>query len=442
MAPYDSDSSGGEDDDYTETNVLLGYASKEASDDTISYLGGRPFSVLTSTLSRHGLTPLPPPSAALAKCKVCNDLMILLLQLNGDLPEHFPGHERRLYVLTCRRKTCRRKEGSVRVLRGVRISESANKKKDTKPADPKAEPQVAKPAVDLGAALFGGNPFSNSNPSPANPFSTNSSSGPSNPFSASSSTSSSNPFAAPGSAQISKPTEKPPSPTTDLPKTFASALSLNNSSSTPKFGPPPPPEPWPQETNLPPAYPLYFLADADYETLDKVEDLPIPTQTMDIDEGGSGSSNQKEDKDVYESTIDKTFQKFADRLAQNPEQVIRYEFKGQPLLYSKHDAVGKMLSGSGSGGKGNEKVVVGSVNGSGIPRCVNCGAGRVFEVQLTPHAIMELEREEMSLDGMEWGTIIVGVCEKDCQQRGVDVGSVGYVEEWAGVQWEELSERR
>jgi pre-rRNA-processing protein TSR4 len=44
MAPYDSDSSGGEDNDYTETNVLLGYASKEASDDTISYLGGTPVS--------------------------------------------------------------------------------------------------------------------------------------------------------------------------------------------------------------------------------------------------------------------------------------------------------------------------------------------------------------------------------------------------------------
>ena len=42
MAPYDSDSSGGEEDDFTETNVLLGFASKEAGDDTISYLGGRP----------------------------------------------------------------------------------------------------------------------------------------------------------------------------------------------------------------------------------------------------------------------------------------------------------------------------------------------------------------------------------------------------------------
>jgi pre-rRNA-processing protein TSR4 len=45
MAPYDSDSSGGENDEYTETNVLLGYASKEPSDDTISQLGGKPVSL-------------------------------------------------------------------------------------------------------------------------------------------------------------------------------------------------------------------------------------------------------------------------------------------------------------------------------------------------------------------------------------------------------------
>lgn len=49
MAPYDSDDSLDEDQDYTETNVLLGYASKDADDDTISRLGGRPVS-----------PPLPP----------------------------------------------------------------------------------------------------------------------------------------------------------------------------------------------------------------------------------------------------------------------------------------------------------------------------------------------------------------------------------------------
>jgi len=53
MAPYDSDSSGGDDDEYTETNVLLGYASKEASDDTISHLGGKPVSHEVKRHPRH-----------------------------------------------------------------------------------------------------------------------------------------------------------------------------------------------------------------------------------------------------------------------------------------------------------------------------------------------------------------------------------------------------
>ncbi len=41
---------------------------------------------------------------------------------------------------------------------------------------------------------------------------------------------------------------------------------------------------------------------------------------------------------------------------------------------------------------------------------------------------------------MEWGTVVLGVCALDCQQQGVGVGAgeVGYVEEWVGVQWEEV----
>jgi len=388
--------------------------------------------------SKTWLDPSNPPSAALAKCRICNDLMVLLLQLNGDLPESFPGHERRLYVLACRRKTCRRKEGSVRALRGTRITEVApkDKRKDNAKAETKSEVPVPKPAANLGEMIFGTKPSSSS--TSANPFTTNSdAAAPLNPFSISPSAPN-NPFTAPGLPTSDLAAKQPQhlSEPTDLPKTFASALSLNND--TPRFAPPPPPEPWPKDLEFPPAYALHYLVDANYEILDKIEDPPIPTHTMDLDEG-PGGRNQKEDKDVYESTIDKTFQKFADRLAQNPEQVIRYEFKGQPLLYSKHDNVGKLLAGSG---KDSSKVTTTSVNGNRIPRCRNCGAGRIFEVQLTPHAIMELEREETSIDGMEWGTIIVGVCERDCQQKGMPDGGVGYVEEWAGVQWEELNERR
>ena len=178
---------------------------------------------------------------------------------------------------------------------------------------------------------------------------------------------------------------------------------------------------------MPTPYPVSYLDDADYETL---EPTPPPvsqaTVQMDIDDGAAaagGGGNDKEDKNVFESTMDADFQKFADRLVQNPEQVIRYEFAGEPLLYSKTDAVGKLLS---SGGK------------TPLPRCGQCGSRRVFEVQLVPNAIAELEAEELGLEGMDWGTIIVGVCEADCQPRGVDEGQAGYVEEWAGVQWEEL----
>ena len=44
MDTYDSDSSGLDDGDgdLTDTGVLLGYASEEATDDSISHLGGWP----------------------------------------------------------------------------------------------------------------------------------------------------------------------------------------------------------------------------------------------------------------------------------------------------------------------------------------------------------------------------------------------------------------
>ncbi|GJC77526.1 putative 20S rRNA accumulation protein 4 [Colletotrichum liriopes] len=412
MADYDSDSS---EQEFTETNVLLGYATKDADEDTISRLGGQP----------DWLSPEQPASAALARCKVCNDIMVQLLQLNGELPEKFPGHERRLYVFACRRPTCRRKQGSIRAVRGVKISKDAPavgaKKAETKPPKKTIEEEPKKnDGPGLGSALFGGssdgsgaaNPFASN----ANPFSTGVSS--SSPFSTAAP--SSNPFSKPEPKQVEQ--KEAEDPAASLPKTFAETLNLNNPQ-TPS-GPPPPPEPWPAADALPKPYPLSYLADAEFETLDP-EPMPVPQNArMEVDNDGGAGVAGGDTKDVFESSMDAVFQKFADRMAQNPEQAIRYEYAGAPLLYSKADAVGKALGGAGR-----------------MPRCGNCGAGRVFEVQMTPHAITELEAEELSLEGMDWGTIIVGVCEADCQQRGVEAGEAGYLEEWCGVQWEELTKR-
>jgi pre-rRNA-processing protein TSR4 len=373
---------------------------------------------------------------------VCNGLLSLLLELNGDLPEQFPGHERRLYVWSCRRKTCRRKEGSVRGIRGVRIAKGAANKASAK-SEKKEVKEEPKPQPKIGESLFGVKSSGNT-AAPANPFS--------NPFSSSSSGAPANPFApkpaAPAAPAAPTPAiqvtseEKPDEASTTLPETFASKVSI--SSPPQPTQPARPHEPWPAKTEFPTPFPHYHL-DAEYETLDAPSAPEIPENArMDIDTEGSGSGGGKEDKEIYESSLDKTFQKFADRVGENAEQILRYEYKGKPLLYSDTDAVGKALAPHAENGpSSNAKVTTSSSKGGyGMPRCTNCGAERVFEVQLTPHAITELEAEEMSLDGMEWGTIIMGVCSKDCKPSDVTEGQVGYVEEWVGVQWEEVESKK
>lgn len=350
-------------------------------------------------------------------------MMALLLQLNGELPEKFPSHERRLYVFACRRATCRRKAGSIRALRGVRVwkdgAETAMPQVEDEVPEKKNEVEEKKKKKDgpgLGESLFGakplgaagGNPFS----SGANPFGSSTS----NPFGSSSSSS---PFSSQPAKTAATPAEKPAAAPVasdnNLSKTFAETLAINNNTPT---GPPPPAEPWPEKASQPTPYPTLYLADADYETLDETA-VKVPANVSIADADAPEPSAL--DREAFESVMDATFQKFADRMAQNPEQSIRYEFGGAPLLYSKTDAVGDLLT---------KRT---------MPACPNCGGRRTFEVQLTPNAITELEEDDLSLDGMEWGTIIVGVCERDCSLRYSAVEEAGYLEEWAGVQWEELS---
>ncbi|KAI9776781.1 MAG: hypothetical protein M1816_005086 [Peltula sp. TS41687] len=454
---HDSDSSDAEEGAYSETNVLLGYASTAPTEDTISHLGGQP----------TWLDPSYSPSAAFAQCKVCHEIMRLLLQLDGNLPDRFPGHERRLYLFACPRRTCNRKEGSIRALRGTRLDRSiaaeagagvgARKDKQLLKEEERESPQQQQQQQqrrDIGADLFGGKCSSSSTsasaagaaPAAVNPFA---------PSAPSTTTSSSSPNPNPfgpslphPSTLAAKPAQKPisssssSSPPSDLPTTFASALNLNKQTSSPPPAPPPPKSiPWPSSSALPTPYPEYHL-DAEYETLDQPtpplsQALP-PTTTTIVNANEYEDAPANQSGVAYESTHDKTFQTFADRLAQNPEQVLRYEFAGAPLLYSRSDEVGRRVPLSSPLEKKEEKVVVVAAGGMMMPRCTNCGAGRVFELQLTPHAITILEAEDVGLEGMEWGTVLLGVCERDCLPRlGDERMEVGYVEEWVGVQWEE-----
>ncbi|KAK5721525.1 hypothetical protein LTR15_006114 [Elasticomyces elasticus] len=403
MADYDSDSSGADD---IATNVLLGYASKEPTVDNFSQLGGHP----------TWLDGVTAPGGSLAKCKACNGLLTLLLQLYADLPERFPAHERRLYVWACKRKACRRKQGSVRTFRAIR-STAAAVPTEPKEGPAEAQPLPAKPAVDLGGTLFG---VKSSGTIAANPFASLKSGA----------NAGSNPFAS-RSAQ-----DSPDGSVTDsLAQTFAQKARISSPQPSTQTDKAPSAEAsWPELSSFPEPYPAYHI-DADKEYLEPESQI-VPANAR-LDRGGDGeSSNAAEEKAAFESSMDRTFQRFADRIAQNPEQILRYEFDGQPLLYSRKDAVGKLLDSAPEQGSSKVQIASSSGSTSKMPRCSNCGAVRVFECQLTPHAIAQLEADEMSIDGMDWGTILLGACNADCQQHSKKHGEVGYVEEWVGVQWE------
>lgn len=234
----------------------------------------------------------------------------MLLQLNGDIPE--TPHERVFYVWACRRKTCWRKKGTVRAFRGVKC---ASRPKEEAPAvkeEPKEEVKEKEP-VNTGGFLFGGAGTGKSTAG-ANPFST----GASNLFSSNNPFTSNNPFATP--ATPSAPKSKPETKTEKMTKSFAETLKIGVSPAP--AGEDPlfygPAEPWPDP--LPHVYPSFHL-DAEHEQLEtRKPELPQNVQIVDSKEY---NDLPMANTDAGESNTDKTFQKFADRVSQNPEQVLR-----------------------------------------------------------------------------------------------------------------------
>ena len=69
-------------------------------------------------------------------------------------------------------------------------------------------------------------------------------------------------------------------------------------------------------------------------------------------------------------------------------------------------------------------VLLGRASAKDLPKSTTADAA---DDDRTP---VEREEDELKAEtGMEWGTIMVFGCERDC---------VGYGEEWVGVEWEEI----
>ena len=113
---------------------------------------------------------------------------------------------------------------------------------------------------------------------------------------------------------------------------------------------------------------------------------------------------------------DDVFQKFQEVVSYNPGQVLRYDLGGLPLYYAKTP-------------KEFEDLVA--------KPAYNPSSRRVFEMQLMPKMILDLEEEVSLTDGMDWGTIMVYTDIKNYIPK-FDENQVGYVQEVVKVQWEPI----
>lgn len=395
---YSSDE---EENDIPKTSgVYLGFIDAEIEDadeePTIedSFVGGQPI----------WLHPDSKPSDDLISCKNCTGPLSLILQAFSPLEGSL--YDRVIYVLGCKKPSCSRKNGSIRAIRGIskdpkKLAELEKEQQDELKAqlDEKLKLENAR-NINLFDTDSKSNPFGSSNPFGASD----------NPFGASS-----NPFEA---------EKKEPSKKEETKPNFASVAS--------KAAPPKVSKPKSSIKTLP-QWPGYFIY-VDQEKFKKKaqpklpENLNISDSVLDTEAEVPSSSASKDlspdAQHLSNSLQDSVFQHFSDIVAYNPLQVLRYELGGKPLLFSAKDETAV-------------KVSKNLVPNPGF----NPSSSRHFELQIMPKVIMDLEKDDTDpVNGIDWGTIFVYTDVEDYVPE-LDDNHVGYIEEWAGVQWEEEVQR-
>ncbi|KAF9104734.1 hypothetical protein BGX27_009972 [Mortierella sp. AM989] len=441
--------------------VLLGMPDSpmEHQDDTDPYItkiGGVP-----SWLDQD----LPAPSKY-GVCGACGKNMYLLLQ--AYVPLEKSPYDRTVYVWACNSRLCMRKNGSFRVIRALKMNAEYAQKLEKKPkpaaaptpaaapgAVAAANPFAAPGAFDMGNALFGG-----------------AGSGFNNPFAASSSTP--NPFAPPPGFGVTSPTPAVKSfasvTSSNIPKEESGSESEEDEDTTPE------PTDWPEK--LPAFDPHYlYIAEEVLEKSNTIDDeisqryghllaLEEAAANDDEDENGAGGSGgatwsgEAYEKASLPKGVDKAFKKFTERVQSWPDQCVRYDFPGSPLLFSYSDRTAQTLLPPNT----TKHSKLSTPSAHRIPKCPACKGPRGFEFQLMPNLLSMLDvtsknylsqEEKQSLKerkgaqvfdvGMEWGTILVYSCVEDCfgrkvqneENNGDNQKKVKYFEEVALVQFED-----
>ncbi|KAG2196925.1 hypothetical protein INT47_005149 [Mucor saturninus] len=429
-----------------EATILLGIPDGEIKDDTDAYitkLGGLPV----------WLDPQTPPSTKVCTCRICGEAMYLIFQSYVPLPDS-PYH-RVLYVWGCNKRSCMRKDGSFSVIRShvvdpayLKAQRQKEEEKRRKEEKKKAATEAAManhqkfqlgdvwgnatgfgsgnagtgfgmkkaPATPFGATPFGTVP-SATTPFGATPFGTT-------PFGTTTKTAAS--VVAGGKGH------QPKKKTTVDEKALMEKMSgltvdpIEDTLSLPHF----------------PGHYLYI----DEERTDNYDAMGIDMSRykeyldmekdlmMDVEETWGGETYEKQH---LPRGVDKQFKKFTERVECAPSQCVRYGFGAQPLFYGSLQP------------QQQEKMTA---------PCPYCRGPRVFEFQLMPNVLSILPttdyatKEQDSVGkgkvknidtktvleswnvGMEFGTILVFVCQKDCHPGQLE--DVRYIEEAIVVQYE------
>lgn len=309
------------------------------------------------------------PAKELITCKECNQILTLLIQAYAPLEN--TKYERLICIFGCTRTECMRKPGTIRVLRGC--SETAVVPSEFQEED-YIEKTVQNP-FEIGKNIESStqvqfNPFSKETMVVQQPI-----------------------FTVDVQEKSVQGNQKSCTPVSDL---------------TSKI-----------------SYPSWWVI-VEPETIPTKS--PSSTNIKQIQQLHNIPNESMEwANELYEKTEkDPVFRKFCERVEANPKQCLRYELNGIPLLYSSFDPI------NGSSIVDEDKHIKKSL----IPNCPSCGTSRRFEMQLMPFAVECLE-DDMNLKQqiesvLEWGSILVFTCEKDCHSTGTC-----FLEEFAFIHWEE-----
>ncbi|KAG0172878.1 hypothetical protein DFQ28_009884 [Apophysomyces sp. BC1034] len=374
-----------------------------------------------------------PPSSDYCRCRICHQWMYLIFQGYVPLPDSI--YHRVIYVWACNRRACMRKPGSFSVLRSQRVDQETLQTQQKKEKKRKEQHQKKKNAVNQQQQQqqqqqqpFGGSGFQLGDLWGASqPFSTSSPSTPGLFGKASASVAT--PVAAP---VASAPTSIPAKQSTKADELTESLgrLSLKmqakdtvDVATLPRF---PGEYLYISEENTD----KYEMLGMDMSRYQQYLDMEAELMIEDTDEGTW--IGEAYEKSQLPRGVDKQFKKFTERAECEPTQCVRYEWAGTPLLYSQLQ-------------QQQQQAIQ--------ERCKACGGPRAFEFQLMPNILSLLPTAEHAADnvgpvkssdakalldswntGMEFGTIMVFVCQKDCHPGDID--EVAYVEEMAIVQYE------